>query len=205
MSEQRVNRARSPAHSLMESLQSLHRLAALDDLSPDPDDPLGRESVEFFTHNWKNARDGLLSKTSKIRVQPNVPVPDPRVFFFEMDIPYKRKLPSSDATVELVDGPIRGTIRYRADILTADREEPTIGVFLDPEQHFYHQNYFSRFGLVCIGVNPPQALGDLLEYLYWILTYDNTSTSDAADRDAARYFALDPDAMKGLENVEPLY
>lgn len=204
MSEQRVHRARS----LMEMLQSLHRLAALDDLSPDPDDPLGRESVEFFTHNWKNARDGLLSKTSKIRVQPNVPVPDPRIFFFEMDIPYKRKQqlpPSSAATVELVDGPLRGTIRYRADIRTADPDEPTIGVFLDPEQCFYHPNYSQRFGVLCIGDSPPQALNDLLEHLYWILTYDSTNTYDAVDHDAASYFALAPDAMMGLEDIAPLY
>jgi hypothetical protein len=37
------------------------------------------------------------------------------------------------------------------------------------------------------------------------LSYQNRRPHHPADFEAARYFALDPDAMSGLEPVPPLY
>lgn len=194
-----------PQFQLDQFLQRLAGLQALDDVLPDEESPVGKATAEFFANNWRNACDGLLAKTKRIRVRPTSPLPAPRGFRFEIDTRFKQK--QGPEPVALVDGPIRGTIRYRADLFLADPDEPSIAVFLDPEQHFFHPNYSRNFGVLCLGGIPsgPYPLDALLEHLYWILTYQNTSSSDPADREAARYFACDPDAMAGLENVEPLY
>ena len=103
----------------------------LDDELPDESTPIGRTTREFFDNNWERARTGLLSQTTKLRVAPQ-PSPAPRVFHFELDCTFKRKT-SPDALVELARGPLRGTIRYRADIYTAPPDVHSLTVFV---QHF---------------------------------------------------------------------
>jgi len=190
---------------LLALLRRLVRFQEFDDLLPDESSPLGRTTLEFFANNWVNARDGLLRKTRRIRVRPQHSLAAPRVFHFEIACKYKRKRNPQDA-IEFVDGPLRGTIRYRADLFVADPEEPSVAVFLDPDQHFFHPNYSRAFGVLCSNIPwGPYPLDSLLEHIYWIVTYQNRSSADAADLEAARYFALDPDAMRGLELVEPLF
>jgi hypothetical protein len=41
--------------------------------------------------------------------------------------------------------------------------------------------------------------------MYPIVTYQNRSPAHPLDRAAAEYFAFNPEAMDGLEPVEPLY
>ena len=186
-------------------LRRLVRLQELDDLLPDPTTPFGKMTFEFFSNNWINARDGLLRKTQRLRARPRFPGPAPRVFSFEADCKYKRKRNVDDA-IQLVDGPLRGTIRYRPDLFIADPEEPSIAVFLDPDQHFYHPNHARALGLLCTGALPwAFPLDLLLEHIHLLVSYQHWSASDPADLEAARYFALDPDAMRGLEHVEPLF
>ena len=203
MNEPTTQRFNLPLEEILERLQ---RLQDLDDILPGEDSPLGQTTKEFFINSWVNARDGLLTKTPKMRVYPTSSGPAPRVFRFELETSYKSKR-SRDSEVELVEGHLRGTIRYRADIFLADPNEPSVGVFLDPDQHFFHPNFSRSHGILCLGDAPsgPYELADLLEDLYWILTYQNRNSSDPADPEAARYFALHPDAMKGLEDVSPLY
>jgi hypothetical protein len=195
-----------PASPIAAMLQQLVRLQDLDDTLPDETSPRGRATREFFENNWKIAREGILRKTERIRVRPNRPGDTPRVFHFEIDCNYKQKRRASDP-VELADGPLRGTIRYRADLFSGDTDEPTIAVFLDPVQGFYHPNYSREFGILCTGPLEPSPfpLDALLEHIYWIVTYQNTCIHDPADGEAARYFALDPEARSGLGEVPPLY
>lgn len=186
----------------------VRRLAALVELGdelPDESTPLGIATREFLRNNWSRARDGVLARTTRLRVDPE-PTPAPRVFHFELDGPYKRKR-RPDALVELVEGTLRGTIRYRSDLYTAPAGEPSLAVLVDPSLRFFHPNHSRLHGALCLGHLPPGPfpLEDLLEHLYGILTYQNLSTSDPADPEAAAYFARDPHAMRGLETVEPLY
>jgi hypothetical protein len=62
---------------------------------------------------------------------------------------------------------------------------------------------------VCLGELPPSPypfpLDLLLEHLYTILTYQNYRPSHPLDLEAATYFALESDALAGLEGVQPLY
>ena len=78
---------------------------------------------------------------------------------------------------------------------------------LDPEQSFFHPNVSRQFGLICLGHLPAGLLelNVLLPYLYTILNYQNLHPADAADKEAAYYFAFDPDAMSGLVPAQPLY
>ena len=184
-------------------------LAMVDDTGdlPDPKSPLGEQSRQFFTNSWETCRDGLLRKTTRIRVLPE-PRPIPRIFQFEMDLPYKRKL-GVDTPVELVAGPIGGRVIYRPDLL-ANLHEPGVAVRLDPSMGLFHPNYSRELGLVCLGdtteFQGPIPLDVLLaNHLYPVLSYQNRQPHDPADIEAARYFALDPDAMTGLEPVAPLY
>lgn len=189
-------------------LELLLRLTTLMDGQsdlPDADTPLGRLTREFFENNWQGAQEGLLSKTRVIRVWPHT-IFAPRVFHFEIDCRYKRKRPG-DPFVELADGPLCGQIIYRADLYLADPEQPSVAVLLDRQQAFFHPNYSRRHGVLCLGHLPagPYPLEDLLEHLYGIITYQNRTPTDALDPEAAQYFALEPEAMAGLEPVAPLY
>jgi hypothetical protein len=162
---------------------------------------------EFLAHSWESCRDGLLRKTRRIRVEPE-PRPVPRMFRFEFDLPYKRKA-GPEAPVELDSGPIRGLVIYRADLL-ANLHEPCVAVRLDASMGFLHPNYSRTLGLVCLGdtteFQGPVPLDVLLaNHLYPILSYQNRRPHHPADFEAARYFALDPDAMSGLEPAPPLY
>jgi hypothetical protein len=188
-------------------LDHLVRVASSGDDLPDPATPLGRMTREFFHNNWAACRDGLLRKTQRIRVFPD-PTPAPRMFQFEFNLPYKRKL-GLDAPVELVPGPVRGMVIYRPDLL-ANLHEPCVAVRLDPSMGYLHPNFSRNLGLVCLGdtteFQGPITLDVLLEnHLFPILSYQNRRPHHPADIEAARYFALDPDAMTGLEPVEPLY
>ncbi|MGD9856131.1 MAG: hypothetical protein AB7U20_14400 [Planctomycetaceae bacterium] len=196
-----------PDHRLDQLLERLLYITDQVDDLPDPTTPLGQMTREFFTDSWEACRDGLLQKTTRIRVVPQ-PLPAPRIFSFEIDLPFKRKL-GRDTPVELMPGPIRGTVIYRPDFL-ANLNEPCVAVRIDPSLGFFHCNYSRRFGLLCLGdttaFQGPIPLDILLaNHLYPILTYQNRSAIRPADLDAAHYFALDPQAMVGLEPVPPLY
>jgi hypothetical protein len=196
-----------PDTNIDQLLQQLAAMAGITDDLPDPNMPLGQMTREFLLHGWETCRDGLLTKTNRIRVQPE-PMPVPRMFQFEMDLPYKRKQ-GTGAPVELAPGPIRGMVIYRPDLL-ANLHEPGVAVRLDPSMGFFHPNFSREMGLVCLGdtteFQGPIPLDVLLaNHLYPVLSYQNRRPHHPADFEAARYFALDPDAMTGLEPVEPLY
>jgi hypothetical protein len=183
------------------------QLAANHDDLPDPNTPLGMLTREFLVNTYDNCLAGLLSKTNRIRVIPE-PAPTPRIFHFEMDLPYKRKL-GTDAPVELMPGPIRGAVIYRPDMF-ANLHEPSVAVRLDPSMGYFHSNYSRLHNLVCLGdtteFRGPIDLELLLEnHLYPILSYQNRRPHHTADVEASQYFALHEDAMSGLEPVPPLY
>jgi hypothetical protein len=185
----------------------LERLAAMTDLAdelPDADTPLGQTTREFLDASWRSAADGLLARTDKIRVEP-MQREHPRSFRFEMDLPYKSK-PTRDGPVEHVRGPLRGTIRFRPDLFMAPANEPCIAVRLDHDQHVLHPNFSRQHGMLCLGPVPrDMTLERLLEHLFSILSYQNISTTDPADVEAAAHFALEPHALDGLGQVDPLY
>ena len=170
--------------------------------------PLEMIAQEFFANNWAEFADGLLQKTSLLRVTPEWSAA-PCAFRFELDRPYKRKT-GPEAPVELMPGPIRGVIRYRTDLFM-NQTMPYIAVQIDPDLAYYHPNCSrQRASLVCLGTLPDNLFPYTLELLfetrlYPILTYQDHKPSDPFDLEAARYFALHPEAMDGLEPVEPLY
>jgi hypothetical protein len=172
------------------------------------DDPLDCIRNEFFANSWKECCDGLLAKTSRLRVWPEVS-PAPRVFEFEIDTPYKRKR-QEDSSVELMPGPVRGRVIYRGDMFV-NPEGPCVVVLIDRTLGYFHPNYSRRNGFLCLGdlsnLPPgPIPLEPLLEnHIYPIVSYQNRRPMHPADVEAARYFALDPSAMQGLEPVPPLY
>jgi hypothetical protein len=191
---------------LQQMLDRMQGIVDMQDDLPAVDTPVGRITREFLANNWANCCDDLLSKTSRIRVTPQ-PSPSPRVFRFEIDFPYKRKA-SRDAQVELMPGPIRGTIYYRPDALLSTKG-PAIAARVDLDQQLLHPNVSRQHGFVCLGELPsspyPFPLDLLLEHLYTILTYQNYRPSHPLDFEAAAYFALEADALAGLEAVAPLY
>jgi hypothetical protein len=192
---------------LQHLLAHFSRMVEMGTRVPEEDTPLGRLSRQFFENNWRNCRDGLLRKTSRLRVWPE-PSPAPRTFEFEVDSPYKCKR-GADAPVELVPGPIRGTIYYRPDIFV-NTEDPAIAVALDRSQWLLHPNYSRKLGFICLGELPtspyPFPLDSLLQHLiYPICTYQHKRPVHPFDLEAARYFAFDPDAMQGLEPAASLY
>lgn len=186
-------------------LRGLHALVGDEADLPDATTPLGRTTREFFRNNWDQARSGLLARTRKIRVRP-IERSSPRTFRFEVDCRYRRRR-GDDSPVELAEGPVRGTIKYRASLFDATPGEPTIVVFLDPDQGYFHPNYSRRHDVLCLGPIPPGPfpLEVLLQHLYSILTYQNRNSLDPADPVAAGYFDTDPGAMDGLDAPEPLY
>lgn len=184
----------------------LARLVALADAAASvgrEDDPLHALALEFFANNWRDAAEGLLARTAKVDVQP-VGWPGPHAFAFRFDLPYKRA--NADGSVELVPGPITGTIRYRPDPFRAARGEATIAVFLD-QRDLFNPNYSREYGVLCIGHVPagPFPLAVLLEHLHALLSYQSTNVQDPADLEAARYFASEPDALRGLDHPSPLF
>ncbi len=194
---------------LQEMLDRLARLASVHDDLPDPSTPLGMLTREFLRNTYDNCVAGLLSKTKRIRLIPE-PAPTPRIFHFEMDLPYKRKL-GPDSPVELMPGPIRGVIIYRPDMF-ANMHEPSVAVRLDPSMGYFHSNYSRKHGLLCTGDTTEFSTGGpvdletlIANHLYPILSYQNRRPHHTADVEASRYFALDPEAMTGLEPVPPLY
>ena len=193
------------AITIEELLAQLSSLVDQRALLPDRNTAVGETTFAFFENNWAEARDGLLARTDRIRVEPLQSGPSPYEFRFEMDLPYKSKAPSGD--IELVEGPIRGRVRYRPDLFTAPENEASIVVLIDRSHSLVHPNYSRSHGICCIGGIPtgPFSLDALLMHVFSILSYQNTSVTDPADLAAAAYFATDPDAMTGLEKVEPLY
>ena len=189
--------------SLSDLMDELHDLAGLDEGLPDPSTGEGRATRDFFANNWEKAREGLLSRTQRVRVRP-LPGAGPRSFSFEFDRPYKCKRP--EGMVELVPGPVSGTIRYRPNVLTPDPGSRSVVVFIDSDR-FYHPNYSRSHGVLCIGDFPPGPfpLEALIEHLYGIVSYQNMDSTNPADWEAVRYFGTDPDALEGLTDVEPLY
>jgi hypothetical protein len=186
-----------------------HLLAVLQPkAASDGDSPLMKIAREFFVNNWNDCREGLLAKTSLLRVYPQWSAM-PCTFRFELDRPYKSKR-GHNGPVELQPGPIRGLIAYRADLFV-DTSVPYIAIQVDPALNFFHPNSSRQRGsLVCLGELPdnlfPFPLDLLLETrLYPILTYQDRRPSSPFDLDAANYFALHPEAMDGLEPAEPLY
>lgn len=176
---------------------------------PDPNTDLGRVTREFFANNWQTCRDGLLAHASKVRVWPRPQdSSSPHWFRFEIDRPYKRRK-SIHSPIEIVAGPVRGRLWYRPDLFKC-MDSPVIAVALDREQAFFHPNCSRKSGAVCLGSLPkspyPFPLDLLLEnVLFPIISYVQRRPSDPFDLEAAAYFALAPDAMQGLEPVEPLY
>jgi hypothetical protein len=189
-------------------MQWLQRVTEASSQSLSDDTPAGILAHQFFHHSWEGCRNGLLRQTNVLRVRPEFRAP-PRVFHFEVDCPYKRKL-ADDAPVELMPGPVRGVIHYRPDLFATPRL-PYIAVQLDPSLGYFHPNCSrSRGSLLCLGEIPatafPFPLALLLETLvYPLVTYQNRRPTHPFDEAASRYFALDPDAMRGLESVQPLY
>ena len=189
--------------SLSDLMDELHNLAGLDEGLPDPATGEGQATRDFFANNWEEAREGLLSRTQRVRVRP-LPGVGPRSFSYEVDRPYKYKRPQG--IVELAPGPVRGTIRYRPNVLTPDPGSRSVLVFVDSDG-FYHPNFSRSHGVLCIGDIPPGPfpLEALIEHLYSIVSYQNMDSTRPADWEAVRYFGTDPDALEGLAEVEPLY
>jgi hypothetical protein len=199
--------SRANAHELQHFIRHLARLAEVGAGMPDDDTPAGVLTRQFFEGNWRQCHEGLLRHTSKLRIWP-LPTLSPWMFKFEIDCPWKRKA-SVDAPVELQHEPLRGTVFYRPDVFT-NTEDPAVAVALDVEQAFYHPNHSPRNGYLCLGALPanpyPFPLDLLMEnVVYPLVTYQSRRPVDPLDRDAALYFAFDPDAMQGLEPPAPLY
>ena len=185
-------------------LQHLRSLSEPGDDLPDPNTEIGKATHEFFANNWENARDGLLSRTDRVRFWPS-PGPGPRSFTFEIDLPYKRK--GMNGGVEVAPGPVRGTVLYRSDVLTPEPGGHSIVVFIDTDLGFYHPNYSRKHGVLCIGdiPNGPFPLDALIEHIYGIVSYQNRDSDNPADMEAVRYFTADPGAFEGLDDVPRLY
>jgi len=199
-----MNSSNTQLHDVEQLMGQLRQIVETHQSKLDEANPLARVESEYLHNNWVNCRDGLLKRTSKIRVWPE-PSPAPRSFHFEVDCPFKSKN-SPDSPVQLQPGPVRGNVIYRYDLFE-HIELPSVAVVLDPEQSFFHPNYSRQFGVLCLGNLPegPLALDALLPYMYSILTYDNRHPAHAADKEAAYYFGFDPDAMTGLVPAQPLY
>lgn len=198
-------------HNVPQELQHLMRhlahLAELADGMPEEDTSLGILTREYLDNNWRQCEEGLLRKTNKLRVWP-MSTRSPWMFKFEVDCAWKRKL-NREAPVELMPGPVRGTVFYRPDVFT-NTDDPAVAVALDLDQAFYHPNHSSRNGFLCLGQLPdnpyPFPLDMLLEsVVYPLITYQSRRPVHPLDADAAHYFAFDPDAMQGLEPPAPLY
>ncbi len=179
----------------------LEHLLGLAERLPDECTELGRLTREWLKSNWEDAREGLLARSTRLRVRP-AHGPAPTLFRFEIERAFKRR--ASDGSIELASGPITGTIAYRPDLFTA-LDQQSFLVLVDTDLALLHPNV--RDGLMCLGDLPagPYALDRLLLQVYAVLSYENRSTSSALDPQAARYFATAPDALEGLQPVQPLW
>jgi hypothetical protein len=186
-----------------ELLALLARLEDIDPGLPEADSPIHRATREFLENSWEEAQE-LLGKTRRVRVVPHG-LPAPLSFRFDVDCRYKRQAPGGP--VELIDGALSGSIRYRHDLFLAPPGEPAVVVRLLSDPALLHPNFSRRFGILCLGPVPPGPflLSDLIEHVYSILTFQNFSTADAADAEAALYFSRAPDALDGLLPAAPLY
>jgi len=186
-------------------LDDLSRLADRSNSTAEEDTPAALLVREFLKNSWNRCEE-LLGKCRVLRVRPELAL---GVFGFEIDCPYRRKRHSGDS-VELMLGPVRGRIHYRLDMF-ANPGQPYIAVQIDSELAYFHPNCSRQRGsLLCLGEIPPSAFPfglDLLveTHLYPIVTYQNRRPAHPCDEEAARYFALAPEAMEGLEPVKPLY
>jgi hypothetical protein len=170
---------------------------------PHPSDPLGRQVREYFANNWREARERLLDRTQVIEVEP-LPPEGPRSFSFVIHRPYRKRHPSGEVTLE--PGPVEGTICYHANVLRPPRDAQSVVVFISTPG-FWHVNHSRRHRVLCLGDMPrdPLPLASLLEHIYGIVAYQNMGFDSPLDRDAARYFLTNPNAMDGLRPVHPLY
>lgn len=187
-------------------VQLLRRLADIPTQDREPVEDAADDSdqqAEFFRNNWREARDGLLSRTRKIRVQPQASR-SPTLFHFELDRPYKKKC--EDGGVELAPGPVRGLICYRPDPFTSVPGQAAVAVLIDPSLGLYHPNHSRVFGgQLCLGdLHGTPALQPLLEHIWGILSYTNLTVSHPADAEASAFFSV-PEARDGLPPAEPLY
>jgi hypothetical protein len=193
------------SHDQMSLADLFSRISSLslDGGLPDPSTAEGRNVREFFKNNWEMARDGLLERTTRIRVRP-LPPEGPRSFSFEMDLPYKRK--HANGMVELEPGPIRGKIDYLPDVMAPEPDTRSIIVFVN-SAGYYHPNYSRAHSVLCVGDIPPGPfpLDALLEHIWQILSYQNYRSDSPLDDEAVRYFATDPSAFEGLTEVPRLY
>lgn len=190
-----------------EVMRRVSRILAMGDDLPPAGTALGDLTRDFLRNNWETYCETFRDRDSRVRVIPE-PRETPRTFRFEIDLPYKSK-PHRDAPVELQPGPIHGMVIYRPDMFS-NLEEPCVAVRLDPAMAYFHPNFSRQHGLVCLGpivqFKGPILLDLLVEnHLYPILSYQNRRPHHPADFEAARYFAMNPDAMDGLEPVPPLY
>ncbi len=167
--------------------------------------PLGEADHDFFMHSWLRGRE-VRDRSDRLRLEPLTPGPAPTAFSFEVDCRYKRRM-ALDQPVELVDDTLSGRILYRSDPVDGDPDTSSVLVLIDPRHGFWHPNFSRRHGILCVGDLPAGAipLDDLLQHVYSIITYQNRSTRDPADPVAAAWFASEPDALVGLEHVEPLF
>jgi hypothetical protein len=169
---------------------------------------LSESALEFFANNWQSCVDGLLSRSSLVRVVPDS-LPAPMSFHFAFQIPYKAKLGPHEPVV-LMPGPIRGEIHYRQNMFE-EPDGPTIAVLLDRRQGYFSPHYSRERGFLCIGdeTNLPRGplpLDQVLEnHIYPILSYQNRHPRHTADIEASHYFACDPDALQGIVPALPLY
>ncbi len=195
---------RTAVPSIDELVRRLLFAHASDGELPDPSTPMGRLTRELFASQWQQARDGLLARSKVLRVDAP-PSPSPYVFRFEIDRPFKRR--AADGSVEIAPGPIRGSLRYRPDVLEPRRGEPSVLAFVDRELRFFHPNCLPHVGLLCLGDLPagPYPLEETLQQLYRVASYGSLGTESALDSDAVRYFLENPDAFDGLRPVPPLW
>ena len=189
----------APSPSLLRTLLELSGLGAMDRAASTP---AGSAAREFFLNGWLEAEEGLLARSSIVRVTPRG-LPAPTAFELEFDVPYKRQRP--DGEVELAPGPLRGALFYRSDPFDPEIAGTQVQVLLE-DHSLLHPNFSRRYGALCLGALPPAlSLEPLLELLYAIVSYQELSVDDPADAGAAAWFRASPDAFNGLDHPLPLY
>lgn len=198
----------SPQQQLEHVLEHLMQMALSREDLPEEDTPAGRLARQFFSHTWAQCRDGLLKRTEKIRMVPEHSAV-PHRFRFEIDTRYVRKF-GPDAEIETIDGTVFGQILYAPNLFENFDEGPSIAVLIDRELGYYSPNYCQKRGVLCIGDHTQLPavlpLDDFVEsHLFPILSYQNVKPSHPLDPAAAKYFAMDPNALDGLQPVAPLY
>jgi len=196
------DRTRPPStRELLDLIEQLERLSSTPSAAPAPHQTVARE---FFANTWRDARDGLLSRTERLRVEA-APGPAPRSFHFSMDLPYLRQAHPDDE-VEVAPGPLTGTITYRPDVMVAAAGEPVLYVTV-ANSDWCHPNYSRTHGWFCTGQLPPGPidLETVLEILYVFASYQSYSVEDPADRESAELLAARPELLDALGEPAPLW